>query len=380
VTHRINDQPSQDAPGLTAGTPQDGRTQREPEDLSSSAYDVAVIGGGAAGLSAAITLGRLDQSVVIVDDTTPRNAVAGHVHNMLTRDGTPPAELYRLGRIEAGYYGGRLVTGTVSTIEGSVGAFTLSLDDDRSIRASRIVVATGGKDELPDIPGLAARWGKDVLHCAFCHGYEVRGQRIGVLATGPMAIHQAMMFRLLSPHVTVLTHTAPPTPDQHNELVKRGITVLPATVVEVLSHDDHLTGVRLDDGSDIDLDALVIATVVHARADFLAPSGFSPPTSPSTITSSPRGSKPAPTVLPPCQDYGSQEIPANPWLKSSTPQPADSQQPPRLSGRLSWETQPTASNTNEIRFNARAFRISAGMLYLNHQPPHSPATKPTPTI
>lgn len=276
MTHHTNNQASQDTTGLTTGTAQHDRPQGKPEDLGSSAYDVAVIGGGAAGLSAAVTLRRFGQSVVVIDNTTPRNAVAGHVHNMLTRDGTPPAELYRLGQAEVERYGGQLIPGTVSTIHGNAGAFTLSLNDDRSISAGRIVVATGGKDELPDIPGLAARWGKDVLHCAFCHGYEVRGQRIGVLATGPMAIHQAMMFRLLSPHVTVLTHTAPPTPDQHNELIKRGITILPATVVEVLSHDDQLTGVRLDDGSHIDLDALVIATVVHARADFLAPLGLFP--------------------------------------------------------------------------------------------------------
>ncbi|MBG6182760.1 thioredoxin reductase [Arthrobacter sp. CAN_A214] len=272
--HTIKENPH-NTTGQTAATTQADKPHGDRKSSSSHAYDVAVIGGGAAGLSAAVTLGRFGQTVVVIDNTTSRNAVAGHVHNLLTRDGTPPAELYRLGQIEVERYGGQLVTGTVSSIHGSAGAFTLTLDD-RSISASRIVVATGGKDELPDVPGLGARWGKDVLHCAFCHGYEVRGQRIGVLATGPMAIHQAMMFRLLTPHVTVLTHTAPPTADQYKDLVERGIAVLPATVVEVLSHDDDLTGVRLNDDSHIDLDVLVIATTVHARADFLAPLGLFP--------------------------------------------------------------------------------------------------------
>lgn len=126
------------------------------------------------------------------------------------------------------------------------------------------------------MPGLAARWGKDVVHCPFCHGYEVRDQRIGVLASGPMAVHQAMMFRLLSPHVIVLAHTTPPTPDQSIDLAQRGIAVASGTVAEVLSQQDKLTGVRLADGSHVDLDALVVASFVRARADFLAPLGLLP--------------------------------------------------------------------------------------------------------
>lgn len=244
-------------------------------DPPASTYDVAVIGGGAAGLSAAVALGRFGQSVAVIDDATPRNSAARHIHNMLTRDGTPPAELQRLGQTEVERYGGRLISGTVSSIHGSAGSFTLQLDD-RMIRAGRIIVATGGQDQLPDVPGLVTRWGKDVVHCAFCHGYEVRNQRIGVLATGPMAVHQAMMFRLLSPHVSVLTHTAPPTPEQSKDLTQRNITVVAGTVAEVTSQQDRLTGVRLADGTHVDLDALVVSTTVHARADFLAPLGLFP--------------------------------------------------------------------------------------------------------
>ena len=177
--------------------------------------------------------------------------------------------------------------------------------------------------------------GQRCRHCAFCHGYEVRNQRIGVLATGPMAVHQPMMFRLLSPHLTVLAHTAPPTPDQSKDLAQRGITVLPGTVAEVLSHHDQLTGVRLNDGNHVDLDALVVSSILHAGADFLAPSDCSPPTSPSTVTSWPRALKPAPTAPPPCQVCGSQATPVSPWLKSSTPRPADSQQPSQSSAKSS---------------------------------------------
>lgn len=113
-----------------------------------------------------------------------------------------------------------------------------------------------------------------------------------------MAIHQAMMFRLLSPSVTVLAHTAPPTSDQIEALTQWGITIVPGVVAEVLSHNDHLTGVRLADGNLIDLDALVVSPIVHARADFLAPSDCTPPTSTSTGAPSPHASKSAPTAPP----------------------------------------------------------------------------------
>jgi thioredoxin reductase len=259
----------------------------DPTDAQEStppdhAYDVAVVGGGAAGLSAAVALARFGQSVVVIDEGTPRNAAAGHIHNLLSRDGTSPAELYRIGRSEVTRFGGHVIAGTVRSASGSAGAFTLQLEDrtlqleDRTLSAHRIIAATGSRDELPDVPGLAERWGKDVVHCGFCHGYEVRDQRVGVLATTPMAVHQAMMFRLLSPHVTVLAHSAPPTPEQSDVLAQRGIGIAPGMVAEVLTRHDHLTGVRLADGSHVELDALVVASVVHARADFLAPLGLRP--------------------------------------------------------------------------------------------------------
>jgi thioredoxin reductase len=237
--------------------------------------DIAVIGGSAAGLSAAVALARFGQPVVVIDDGTPRNAPAGHVHNFLTRDGTAPAEIYRLGRAEAERYGARIETGTVRAVRGRAGAFTLELED-RVMTAGRVIVATGGRDELPGVPGLRERWGQDVLHCPFCHGYEVRNQRIGVLSTGPMAVHQAMMFRLLSPDVTVLAHVAPPDAAQARELAQRGIAVVTGAVTEVLSKEGQLTAVQLADGTQVGLDALVIAPIVHTRTEFLAPLGLQP--------------------------------------------------------------------------------------------------------
>ncbi|MDN4612814.1 NAD(P)/FAD-dependent oxidoreductase [Arthrobacter burdickii] len=164
-------------------------------------------------------------------------------------------------------------------------AFTLKLDD-RSLGAGRIITATGSKNGLPEMPGVAARWAEDMLHCAFCCGYEMRGQHINLLATGPMPSNLAALFRLLSPYVTVLAHTAPPATAQGKDLVERGITVLPQFEVQVLSHEDRLTGcMSLHDGSQPELDALFVETLMQARADFLGPSACSATTSPSTVRS-----------------------------------------------------------------------------------------------
>jgi thioredoxin reductase len=171
-------------------------------------YDVVVIGGGAAGLSGAVALARSRRSVLVIDAGDPRNAPAGHVHDFLTRDGTPPAEIYAAGRDEVTRYGGRVQTGLVTALSRDGDRFRVQIGR-RTVTARRLLVATGLRDELPDVPGLAARWGIDVLHCPYCHGWEVRDKRVGILATGPTASHQALLFRQLSPHVTLLQHTGP---------------------------------------------------------------------------------------------------------------------------------------------------------------------------
>ena len=251
-------------------------------------YDVVVVGGGAAGLSGAVALARSRRSVLVLDAGDPRNAPAGHVHNFLTRDGTPPAEIYAIGRAEVTRYGGRVEPGRVTAVrrEGKRGErdergergdrFRVEIGD-RAVAARRVLIATGSHDELPGIPGLAERWGTDVLHCPYCHGWEVRDRRIGVLATGPMAVHQALLFRQLSPRVTFLQHTAPAlTDEQREQLDALGIAVVPGDVVQVESGATGLTGVSLADGSQVQLDALVVAPWCTARAELLSPLGLKP--------------------------------------------------------------------------------------------------------
>ena len=242
-------------------------------------YDVIVVGGSAAGLNGALALVRSRRAVLVIDNGTPRNAPAEHVHNYLSRDGVPPSELYAIGRAEVTGYGGEVTTGTVTTVTRPTSTpedgFVVELDDGRSFGARRLLVATGGTDVLPDVPGLAERFGREVLHCPYCHGWEVRDQAIGVLATGGMAIHQAMLFRQLSDDVTLFLHTGPaPSDEQWEELPARGISVVEGRVEAVEVTDDKLTGVRLEGGKVIPREALAVQSVVRARVDFLAELGL----------------------------------------------------------------------------------------------------------
>lgn len=237
-------------------------------------YDVIVIGGGAAGLSGALALVRSRRSVLVVDDGTPRNAPAEGVHNYLTRDGVPPAELYAIGRQEVAGYGGEFASGTVTAVRRDE-LFTVELADGTTYQGRRLLVTTGLTDVLPDVPGLAERWGRDVLHCPYCHGWEVRDQAIGILGVSGMATFQALLFRQLSDDVTLFLHTAPePTDEQWEQLAARGISVVQGKVEQLEVENDKLTGVRLEGGRVIPRQALAIQTSMRARAGFLVDLGL----------------------------------------------------------------------------------------------------------
>ena len=143
-------------------------------------YDVVVIGGGAAGLSAALVLSRARRTVLVVDAGAPRNGPAAHMHGYLSRDGLPPGELLATGRNEVKSYGGDIIAGVATDLASDGhGGFAVILADGQRFSARRLLVTTGLRDELPGIPGLAERWARDVLHCPYCHGHEVRDRRLG---------------------------------------------------------------------------------------------------------------------------------------------------------------------------------------------------------
>ncbi|MFI6406149.1 NAD(P)/FAD-dependent oxidoreductase [Streptomyces sp. NPDC050548] len=223
------------------------------------AYEVIVIGGGAAGLSAALVLGRSRRRTLVVDAGEPRNAPAAHMQGYLTRDGMSPAEFLALGREEIARYGVELVQDRVI---GIAGGFTVTLAGGRTVRARRLVIATGLKDELPNIPGVAERFGRDVIHCPYCHGWEVRDQAFGVLATTPMSVHQALMVSQWSKDVTLFLHTVAEselTDEDLRRLAAAGVAVVPGEVAELTVEDDRLTRVRLTDGTAYPREAVFVA-------------------------------------------------------------------------------------------------------------------------
>lgn len=240
-------------------------------------YDVVVLGGGAAGLSGALMLGRARRSVLVVDGGEPRNAPAEHMHGFLGHDGASPLELLKTGRDEVAAYGVEIVTGHATQASKVDGEFVVGLDTGLRVRARRLLAATGIVDELPDIAGLAQRWGRDVVHCPYCHGWEFRDEPVGVLATGPMGMHQTMLFRQLTAEVVHLTHTGPGLTDEEAEqFAARDITVVDGEVISVEVADDRITGVRLRSGQVIPLRAVVVAPRSRPRADALAPLGLHP--------------------------------------------------------------------------------------------------------
>jgi thioredoxin reductase len=231
-----------------------------------NSYDVVVIGGGAAGLSAALVLGRARRRVAVIDAGAPRNAPATHMQGFLSRDGMPPADLLAAGRAEVSGYGVELVDGQVVAIEGT---FIVRLAGGRILNGRRILIATGVRDELPEIPGVRARWGRDLLHCPYCHGWEVRDQPIGVLGTAPGSVQHALLIRQWSDDVAFFVHAYDLTAAEQAELEARGIQIVRGGVLRLVVEDDRLTGVELTDGRVIARTAVFIRPVNVPHADGL---------------------------------------------------------------------------------------------------------------
>ena len=263
--------------GSTAGQRPTGESSGETA-ADGAEYDVVVVGGAAAGLSGALALARARRSVVVVDAGDPRNLPAAQVHNYLGREGAAPGELYAAGRGEVTGYGGTVVQDTVTTVTRAAdGRFDVRLGTGRILRARRILAASGSRDVLPDVPGLAGFWGTGVLHCPYCHGWEARDQAIGVLATDiGAAVHQALLWRQWSADIVLfLNGCGEPNAEQAEQLAARGIRVVPGSVAAV-EGESRLTGVRLASGELVARDAVVVFSVLSARAGYLAELGIEP--------------------------------------------------------------------------------------------------------
>jgi thioredoxin reductase len=230
--------------------------------MPTTTNDIAIIGGGAAGLSAALVLGRARRRVLLIDAGAPRNAPAAHMQGFITRDGTPPADLLRAARTEVLRYGVEIIE---DRVVGAAPGFELTLESGSTVEAGHVLLATGATDELPDIRGARERWGRDVLHCPYCHGWEVRDRAIGVLGTGPESVAHAHLVRGWSDDVTFFAHTRPVSAGERRALGVRGITVVEGLVAELVVTDDRLRAVLLADGRVVERDAVFIRPAVVAH-------------------------------------------------------------------------------------------------------------------
>jgi thioredoxin reductase len=233
--------------------------------MNAEPYDVVVIGGGPAGLAAALVLGRARRRVAVVDGGRPRNAPAAHMHGFLSRDGMSPADLLAAGRDEAAAYGVELVSGNVVSIEPG---FSVALTDGEPLQARRLLIATGATDELPAIPGLRERWGKDFLHCPYCHGWEVREQPLGILGTSTASVEHAQLIRQWTDNLIFFTHTYALTEAEQEQLGARGIRVVAGEVRGLVVEDDRLRGVVVGDRT-VERTALFVRPVMRPRLDGL---------------------------------------------------------------------------------------------------------------
>jgi thioredoxin reductase len=222
-------------------------------------WHTVIVGGGAAGLSAALILARARRRVLVLDGGEPRNRFAPHMHGVLGRDGSSPLDLVADGRREVRAVDGVVETARVATITALEPGFELVTEGGESIRTARVIVATGLRDDLPRVPGLAEQWGRGVVACPYCDGYEAREKHIGVLPGSLAGLHKAQMLRSYSSRITVLGALFGGIPEEElRSLTARGISVDDRPVARVLSEGDRVTGVEFADGAVLPIDVLFV--------------------------------------------------------------------------------------------------------------------------
>ncbi|GAB3217627.1 NAD(P)/FAD-dependent oxidoreductase [Algoriphagus aestuariicola] len=225
---------------------------------TTTSYDVIIIGGSYAGLSAAMALGRSLRKVLIIDSGQPCNRQTPHSHNFLTQDGETPAAIARKAKEQV------LAYPTVTFLQDLVleassidSGFEVLTQSDQSYRAQKLLLAFGIKDELPKTPGFAECWGISMIHCPYCHGYEFRGKKTGILATGDRAYHQAMLVSNLSDQVKIIVpEPSIFTPEQQEKLEKKGIRILDKEILEIRHEKGYLDSVQFTDGAEEIFDAI----------------------------------------------------------------------------------------------------------------------------
>ena len=224
------------------------------------AYEVLVIGAGPAGLSAALALGRLQRSVFVCDDRRPRNAVAAKMNNFPGRDGTPPAELRLAIRKDLEKYPTvELYDVSVKAVEKTKSGFAAWLATGESIRFKKILLAHGIEDRLPELPGFRELWGKSVFHCPYCHGFEHRGERLGLLGDGELALHMLPLLTGLTSDLVLFTNGPTLLTTEEREKIERiDVGIVETPLCRLNLEGERLVSVELSDGDKKARDGLFV--------------------------------------------------------------------------------------------------------------------------
>jgi len=232
-------------------------------------FDVIIIGGSYAGLSAAMALGRSLRKVLVIDSGLPCNRQTPHSHNFITQDGETPLAISEKARAQVKKYQTvhfreDLAVGAVKSPEG----FSVATESRELFACRKLIVATGIKDALPDITGFAECWGISVIHCPYCHGYEFRTKRTGILANGDRAFHVASLVNNLTDDLTILTQGEPTfTADQLAGLKRHAIGIIETNVVGIIHQNGQLTAVEFEDGSRVSFNAVYAAIPFVPHSD-----------------------------------------------------------------------------------------------------------------
>ncbi len=234
----------------------------------SEEVELLIVGGGPAGLAAALVAGRARRRVVLVDGGEPRNAVAPAIHGFLSRDGVLPAEFRHIGRAQLEPYDTvRVRDGEVTAITGACGAFRATLAEGGTVAARRVLLTTGLVDVLPDVPGLRERWGRGVHHCPYCDGYERRDRPWGVIADEPTVFDYAHFLRGWTASVTLFTLGQAPRGEAVTKLERAGVVLETAAIARVIpGPDEHLEAVELEDGRRVAVSSLWVRPAQRQRA------------------------------------------------------------------------------------------------------------------
>ncbi|WP_025145299.1 NAD(P)/FAD-dependent oxidoreductase [Pedobacter jeongneungensis] len=233
-------------------------------------FDVIIIGGSYAGLSAALTLGRSTRKVLVIDSGKPCNRQTPHSHNFLTHDGDRPAEISAAAKAEVLEYPTvKFLDGKANSAKQVEGGFSVGLEGGQHFTSRKLLIATGLRDVLPDIKGLAACWAITAVHCPYCHGYEVKNEKIGLLMNGDHAFEMAKNLHLWNKDLTILTNGKSEfTIEQTEKLKSKSITVLEEEIIELEHQDGQLENIVFKNGKKIAFKAIYVKPEIEQHLNF----------------------------------------------------------------------------------------------------------------